>query len=775
MTNKTPDQLLVADNNHEWEMNRFDMTMQMLRGRWTLVIVLALIFATAGGFAGFKLPKPIYRSEGIIEIKPVVPKILTDDESKDLRAQFDGYIGQQVALLNSKEVKKSAMLNDAWQSVKPGTAPGFFVQFEKNAKALRPLQSQVIELYFTHTDPVLAQKGVEAMGKAYEDLVKLKDEEDKAQVYDIVVKEHERLQRELEDARSDIKSATNEVGADSLVAIYAQKVRRLERLEEELDQVRMTLIAMDELTRGANRTVTLQLIASSDQELRRLLRDRYLVEREMTRLAAEYGSEHVVMRQQKLVLANIHDQINMYVQEVTGKSGTNGSGEMLRLKAQEKGLESMLEKVNVELARIGRKELSLSQMRDKEEDLLEKLKLAETRIEDLTIDAAASGRIKVLSYGDVPASPYSDRRKLATVAGIAFGGLFGFGIVIFIAWLDPSIRNMDDLEYTISDFNRLGVLPQLPDDLTDAEAVTTAAHCVHNIRTKMQISAVRDNNHVFAITSCGPASGKSSLAMALGLSFSGTGGRTLLIDCDLVAGGLTRRVEDIIPTQSRHPLVKAGLVTEAQLNKARIQSQEEGRFLVEVLVENGDLQSRDADRASKLLEASKRGLMDVMNGDNVEDCVLETEIPNLYVLSIGNATEHDISRLSLTGMQRVFEAAREKFDNVIVDTGPTPGSAEAALVTAAADGTVVVVTRGEDRLEVKRATTELRHNSVHVLGVVYNRADDSDMELSGATSVSRRSNRPTGHSSLRVDDSFKTSTIGGLGSSVAFDAGHDKA
>lgn len=774
MTNKTPDQLLVADSN-DWEMSRIDKTMQMLRGRWTLVTILALIGAVAGGFAGFKLPKPTYRSEGIVEIKPVVPKILISDESKDLRAQFEGYIGQQETLLNSKEVKKQAMLREEWQQVSPGTAPGFFVKFERNAAAKRPVRSQVIEIYYNDPDPVLAQKGVEAMAKAYESLIEKKDEEDKAQVYDIVVKEHERLLSELEEARSDIKLATNEVGADSLEAIYSQKVRRLENLEEELDQVRMTLIAMDELTRGANRTVTLQLIASSDQELRRLLRDRYLVQREMTRLAAEYGSEHVVMRQQKLVLGNLEDQISMYVKEVTGESGTNGSGEMLRLRAQEKGLETLVAKVNIELARVGRKELSLSQLRDKEKDLVAKVKLAETRIEDLTIDAAAAGRIKVLSYGDIPASPYSDRRKLGSVAGIAFGGMLGFGIVLFIAWLDPSIRNMDDLEVTIGDIQRLGVLPQLPDDLTDAEAITTAAHCVHNIRTKMQISAVRDNNHVFAITSCGPASGKSSLAMALGLSFSGTGGRTLLIDCDLVAGGLTRRVDDIIPTQSRHPLVKANLVSEAQLNRARVKSQEEGRFIVEVLVESGDLMARDADRASKLLEASTRGLLDVMNGDNIEDCVLETEIPNLFVLSIGNATEHDISRMSLTGMQRVFEAAREKFDNVIVDTGPTPGSAEASLVTAAADGTVVVVTRGEDRLEVKRATDELRRNNVHILGIVYNRADDSDMELSGATSVSRRSTRPHSHSSLMVDDSFKTSRIGGLGSSVAMDAGHQKA
>ena len=193
MTNKTPDQLLMADPNQDWEMSRFDKTMQMLRGRWTLVTILALILAVAGAVLGYKMPKPIYRSEGIVEIKPVVPRILTSDDSKDLRAQFEGYIGQQVALLNSKEVKKKALFHDAWQEVAPGTSGGDFVKFEKNAAAERPIRSQVIEIYFSNPDPVLAQKGVESMAKAYEALIKERDEEDKAMVYDIVVKEHERL------------------------------------------------------------------------------------------------------------------------------------------------------------------------------------------------------------------------------------------------------------------------------------------------------------------------------------------------------------------------------------------------------------------------------------------------------------------------------------------------------------------------------------------------------------------------------------------------------
>ncbi len=773
--NKTPDALHTADPYQVDGMTRFDQTMQMLRGRWGLVAILALIGMIGGGFVGYKVPTPVYRSEGLIEIKPVVPKILISDDTKDLRAQFEGYVRQQLTLLNSKEVLKTAMLDPDWQAIAPGTGDGNFIHFERSADAEREVRSQVINVYFSDSNPAAALVGVKVITNAYMKLAQAKEEEDKAQVYDIVVAERDRVERELEQARQEITDATNEVGADSLEKMYSNKLVRLVKLEEELDQVKMTLIAMHELVGSASRSSTLQLIASSDTQLRTLLRDRYLVQREISRLSADYGSEHGLIRQQKTVLANLNEMVELYVDEARGEGPVAGGGaEALRLRAQEYGLEAIIKRVNKEAAIIGRKELRLSQLRDQETRMEDKIKLIRERLDDLTITAAASGRIKILSDGTVPASPYSDRRNLGSVMGVALGGMFGFGIVLFIAWLDPSIRNLDDLELTVSDIGRLGVLPQLPDDLTDVEAITTAAHCVHNIRTKMQISTSRDNNHVFAITSAGPATGKSSLAMALGLSFAGTGGKTLLVDCDLIGSGLSRRVDDIVSAQSKHPLVRAELVTEAQLNRARVKAQEENRFLVEVLVETGDLLSRDAQRASSLLDDSNKGLLDVLDGSPLADCVLETKIPSLHVLAVGSATEHDISRLSLSGLQRVFEAAREQYDTIIVDTGPIPGSAEASLVTAVADGTVLVVTRGEDRMEIKRASDELRRNRVPVLGIVYNRADDMDMELSGATSVSRRSIRPEAPASLMVDSAaLSNSKIGGLGISVAIDSRQD--
>lgn len=770
MTNKTPEQLYVAENNPEFELSRIDTTIQMLRGRWVLVTILALIGSIFGGVLGFTLPKPVYRSEGFIEIKPNIPKILSSDESKNLLNEFEGYMSQQKAMLNSKDFQRKAMLRNEWQAIHPGNANGLFVKFERNAEAQHKFKSHVIELYFSDTDPVAAKIGVEVLAKTYIDEIERQENEDQNEVQKLVIKEYNRLTNELNLIRHKIAMATHKVGGDSLKTIYVQKVRRLDLLEQELDQVSMTLESMDEVYANATEKMTLQMVASHDYDLRRLLRDAYLIDREMKRLAVNYGYRHIVMRQKRLVLSNIKDQINIYIHEVGDQYSSNGNAEIIRLRAQKKSLERLVKNVNLELVSIGRQELELSQFRDKEKEIASKVNMVQVRVDEMAVNAEVSGRAKVLSYGNEPASAYSDRRNLGLVAGVLFGGMMGFGIVLFIAWLDPSIRNMDDLELAVQEVARLGVLPQLPDDMNDDESKAIAAHCVHSIRTKIQISAVRDNNHVFAVTSSSPASGKSNLVMALGISFSGTGGRTLMIDCDLVGAGLSHRIAANVPAQNRSPLVKAGLINNAQLNKARVKSQEEGRYLVEVLVESGDLMARDADRASKLLETGNRGLLNVIQGDNIEDCVLETDTPNLFVLTVGDATEADIRRLSLTGMQRVFDAAREKFDNVLVDTGPTPGSTEAALATAAADGTVIVVARGEDRQEVLRATQELKHNNVHILGVVYNRADETDMELAGATSMSRRSQRPTTHASLMIDDDLASSRTGSLSHSVSKDS-----
>src|SRR4030095_8899345 len=69
----------------------------------------------------------------------------------------------------------------------------------------------------------------------------------------------------------------------------------------------------------------------------------------------------------------------------------------------------------------------------------------------------------------------------------------------------------------------LGILPNLPDRLTDPDQAATAAHCVHQIAAMLKITSGGDDQQVYAVTSAQPGDGKTSLTLALALSFAASG------------------------------------------------------------------------------------------------------------------------------------------------------------------------------------------------------------------------------------------------------------
>src|SRR6202042_458866 len=150
--------------------------------------------------------------------------------------------------------------------------------------------------------------------------------------------------------------------------------------------------------------------------------------------------------------------------------------------------------------------------------------------------------VEVIDYG-AEAQPAGNKRPMAAIVGFIFGGAMPLGILILYAMVDLRFRYSDDAnEADLAGVALLGILPNLPDRLSDPQQAGIAAHCVHQIRTMLQINRTNDEPQVVTITSAASGDGKTSLTLALGLSYAACGARTLLIDCDLIAAGLTHRL-----------------------------------------------------------------------------------------------------------------------------------------------------------------------------------------------------------------------------------------
>ena len=260
------------------------------------------------------------------------------------------------------------------------------------------------------------------------------------------------------------------------------------------------------------------------------------------------------------------------------------------------------------------------------------------------------------------------------------------GLMMLYGLVDHRFRYSDEATATdLAGVTLLGILPNLPDRLSDPQQAGIAAHCVHQIRTMLQISRSNDEPQVLAVTSASSGDGKTSLSLALSLSYAACGARTLLVDCDLVAAGLTHRLNVSSPEG----------VLEAVANRA-------------------------------LLEY-----------------VRTTDIADVAILPVGTTHAHHASTLSPVALRRLLSEARKQFDVIIIDTGPILGSIEASLVCAAADRTVLAVARNQQRPLVERSIGHLHAIGAVLAGVVFNRAQARDFERSMG-GLALRSRPPAG-------------------------------
>jgi Mrp family chromosome partitioning ATPase len=184
----------------------------------------------------------------------------------------------------------------------------------------------------------------------------------------------------------------------------------------------------------------------------------------------------------------------------------------------------------------------------------------------------------------------------------------------------------------------VGMLPDLGNSLDDQELASASAFAVHQIRSQLQIKNTEEKSRVFGVTSPAPGDGKTSLIIAMGLSFAESGNRTLLVDLDFIGRGLS---------------VHFG-------------------------------HTRAPSLADRLTES-----------EEVSQLVHETEFPGLSILPAGYGDDLRVSKLSPRSLEALLAPLRENFDTILVDTGPILGSVEAAFVAPQADGVLLVVGRGQ--------------------------------------------------------------------------------
>jgi Mrp family chromosome partitioning ATPase len=578
-------------------------------------------------------------------------------------------------------------------------------------------------------------------------------------------------------------------GVDDLLPLFAGKLTEATALEGRLREVRWALSVRGKDVRGASSTpaplvpvplaanpsptttrptsnladaagpadLSPEQIAMENSQMAMYLNQQREAGGTLRRLRQTYFPGHPLLKAAEDELQTISGAIREFAVQYNARRARQGLAaydptSTVALEQLEANLTQSLQQTNNDLealARLKRQVLNIREQIEQEKQNRDDLK---RRIAAQDRLSRTPGRIQVMEIPSKPDRAETDSRPQFAAAGAAGGIVGGFAIVLIVGLMERRLRAAEDAgRFGMGDRPVIGLLPEIPEDLADPEKAVHAAYCVHGIRTSLQLWYGWLDRPVFAVSGAVSGTGKTTLTLALGLSFATARSRTLLIDFDLVGGGLTRRTSAVRRRPIGQLLRRAGMVQEPQLNDALARASAEGVLLGEMLVRLGYSRETDVAQALQRQRSDGLGVLDVLDGAKLEDCVVPTDVEHLAILPLGGAQAHHVGRVSPLATQRLIDAARAAYDVVLIDTGPVTGSLEAAAAAAAADGVLVTVSRGDAHAALARCAARLQSAGGRIAGVVFNRATARDFaayerdggSASCTVSWADRSSRPS--------------------------------
>lgn len=684
---------MSANQNH-WDMgNEHQQTNPLLiihrhlRGRYTLAIVLGLLFGIAGGVGGFLSRSPEYRSTGIIRIQPSMPKVLYESEQSAAPRMFTTWVNTQAQLISNPDVVQLAIGGDDWNEVRASTGITLDIDDVIENLQIRPDRSaqELIRVSYSHTDPRVSRGIVDAVLKAYIEKYGKEGSIKNPGVVNALKQRLVQLNADRDITLRDLRNVLGLYSADNLEPLFQTAMNQVSELESrksdlELQIERYALLRAPSDDSQADKLASAEDAASFDPMIAGLIDQRDTLVDNRTQMMASEGlrDDHREVRRITLMIENLQGRIDSRLEELRSGGAIPMVDEKGRQLPTQELLNEQLRAINARLSdadarakQLFSDSLRVEQFRD---DLASKeasIDLVNNRLDLIQTESLVedmkqvTGKISIAAPPLLAKQPTSDPRIKMAGAGFVGSGSIPIIAILVLGYFSHRVKFSDDEVLGGANAGIVGMLPDLGHSLEDQELASASAFAVHQIRSQLQIKNVADEPRIYGVTSPAPGDGKTSLIIAMGLSFAESGHRTLLVDLDFIGRGLS--------VHFGHP------------------------------------------KAPSLADS-------LTEPDEIAGLIQTTEFPGLSVLPAGFGDDMRVSRLSPRTVGALLENLRSQFDTVLIDTGPILGSVEAAFVAPLADGVLLVVGRGQYKPLIKKAIDQIGAVDGRIAATIFNRA-----------------------------------------------------
>lgn len=284
--------------------------------------------------------------------------------------------------------------------------------------------------------------------------------------------------------------------------------------------------------------------------------------------------------------------------------------------------------------------------------------------------------IRLLDSARPPGSPYKPQKVRSLVVAVIFSLLLGFGVSLFMEYLDSTIRTAEDVSMYVN-LPFLGFIPTCNEKdfktesdkyfLCAGDSSPQTSEFFRALRTSLLFSFPEDKKlNTFLVTSSLPAEGKSFVSTNLAWIFSHLNEKVIIVDADMRKPKISK-----VLNLKQSPGLSSYLIGKASIDQI--------------------IMPRIIDKA------------------------------NISVITSGDVVPNPSELLSSNKIGELVVALKERFDRIIFDVPPVLAAPDASLLSKLLDGVIFLIKGADTRLEhILAAKKKLTEAKGKILGAVIN-------------------------------------------------------
>lgn len=556
-------------------------------------------------------------------------------------------------------------------------------------------ETRLIDIRFTHTDPKVAEKVVNAIAEVYVFSNLEKRTETNSTTGDFLQKRIAELQQQIRTSEERLVNYAKNNQIISLDPNQNTVVERLAGLNQQLLQAeneRKTAEAAYNAARSpdaANALVDDAVKQNGDLEAKLIdLRQKRAL------LLVDATEEAPEVKEVDQQVGELEKQLKDLRSRKSATLLTNLNTRYQQALAREQSLRKAFEQQRAETLSQSEAAINyriIQQEIETNKSLLNGL-LQGAKENDVVL-AGKPNNISIVDYALTPDAPVGPNRTRTVIAAFFLSIGLGLGLALFFEYLDDTVHSTEEVERVLH-LPALAVIPAVgsaarrrvlpgsskttalqkhnngngtPELLMNVDSRSPLAEAYRHLRTSVLLSTAGRAPKSLLVTSSLPGEGKTTTAVNTAISLAQTGASVVIIDADM----RRPRLQSIFHMQGQEGL--------------------------------SSILSSDA------------------SADDMLAIVKEDEESGLGVLTSGPIPPNPAELLGSDQMRRLIATLQAHYTHVVVDSPPVSSFTDGVLISTMVDGVLLVVHSGKSSRHIVRRSKQLLNDvGAKIFGVVLN-------------------------------------------------------